>query len=195
MSTSINSSSSLNTSVLLSLFSAVIFSGTQKSVHRLRAIIYSSAKQMNIASGSGWHLLPCLLHCMHPPPFSQMWCNGDSSLRPKGWSIKFSARHVYWNWANQGFIKCPIRCKIHLCKIHGPAKEFSAIRLKEVTAKYFRETMFIDWDWFHPPCWSYSHTVSVSQNKIKFWLILKCCLAEPLTRWGKWVEKLLVANR
>lgn len=78
----------------------------------------------------------------------------------------FSKAHLLKFWVNQGFIKFPIRCKIHF--FHGPAKEISAIRLKEVTAKYFRELMFIDRDWFHPPCWSYSHTVSVSPSKIRF---------------------------
>lgn len=87
-------------------------------------------------------------------------------------------------------IKCPSRCKIHF------AKQISALRLKEVTAKLFQRNNVYR---LRPIPFSLLELQalrgSVSQSRIRFWLILNYCVTEPLTRCGKQVEKLLVANK
>lgn len=138
----------------------------QAQIHRLRAVIYTSA--------SRWKLLQdqdgvCSL--LAPPqattPFSQMQCDGDSGLGPlqaaallcpvplpMGLSIQFSARHIYWNSKET---KDPLNALSDVKYIlHDPAQKVYAIGLEEVTAKYFRGIKFIDWDEFPSSCWNYS---------------------------------------
>lgn len=89
-----------------------------------------------------------------------------------------------------GLIQCPSKCKINF------AKQISALRLKEVTAKSFQRNNV-----YRSRLTPFSLLklqplrVSISQSRIRFWLILNYCITEPLTRCGKQVEKLLVANK
>lgn len=122
MPTRIHYSSSLYPLVLISLFSVVIFSVTQKSVHRLRAVT---------AVHSRWKLLQdgiCYLAVLQAstplqPDVVQWWfqpqafkgCSSalSHSLAKEPVYKVFSKTHLLKPWVNQGFIKCPIRCKIH----------------------------------------------------------------------------------
>lgn len=89
-----------------------------------------------------------------------------------------------------GLIQCPSKCKINF------AKQISALRLKEVTAKLFqRNNVYRSRLTPFSPLKLQPLRVSISQSRIRFWLILNYCITEPLTRCGKQVEKLLVANK
>ena len=210
MPMSINSVSSLYHLMPMYLYSVVIFSSTQKGMPSSAPRATCSHLYQCKADGNHFRIrmafATCLVHCGQPPPFGQMQCNGDSSLRPlkaavllspvhlpMGLSIKFSARHIYWNWGNQGFIKCPIRCKIHFawsCKGNFCNKvKRSHCQIFQRNNVYRLRLIPFSLLELQP------YGVSVSQSRIRFWLILKHCIAEPLTRCGKWVEKLLVANK
>lgn len=158
------------------LYSVMIFSGTQKGMPRSAPQTTCSHLYQHKADGNRLRIrmafATCSLHCRRPLPFSQMQCNGDSSLRPlkaaallcpvplpMGLSIKFSARRIYWN--SEGTKDSLNALSDVKYILHSPAKEISVLRSEEVTAKYFRGIMFIDWDWFPCPCWSYSHRESV----------------------------------
>lgn len=128
---SINSVSSLYHLMPIYVYSVVIFFGTQKGMPSSAPWATCSHLYHCKADGNRFRIrmafATCLFHCGQPPPFGQMQCNGDSSLRPSkaaallcpiplpmGLSIMFfSKTHLLKLWGNQGFIKCPIRCKIH----------------------------------------------------------------------------------
>lgn len=103
----------------------------------------------------------------------------------------FSKTHLLKLWVNQGFIKCPIRRKIHFV---WSCKGNFCTKIKRSHCQIFQRNNVYRLRLI-PSSLLELQPHSVSQSKTRFWLILKCCIAEPLTRWGKWVEKLLVANR